>query len=94
MKDLTVYYAPSCAFSAGTVSFLLLRGADAHLVNLDEHPQARSRLEKKLSGRKLETPLLEQGETLHVAPSLSDLKGMLESWGLSPQIAPHAKVRE
>src|SRR5438270_9801081 len=98
-RELSVYYSPSCAFSLGTVSFLIGRGADFRLVNLEENPAERTRLQKRLAGRKLETPTLEAaggagfardrqrpqaaayGE-LHVAPSLSQLKKLLERWGL------------
>ena len=90
MKDLTVYYAPSCAFSVGTVGFLLLRGADFRMVNLDEHEELRAKLEKRVE--KLETPTLEVAGELHVAPSLSDLKDMLEEWGLPEEAAPHSRL--
>jgi len=92
-RELSVYYSPSCAFSMGTVSFLLGRGADFRLVNLDEDPAGRARLEKRLAGRKLETPTLEAGSDLHVAPSLSQLKKLLEAWGLPAQAAPHEKLK-
>jgi glutaredoxin len=94
MQGLTVYYSPSCAFSAGAVAFLLLRGADARLVNLDEHAAERERLEQALGGRKLETPLLEAEGELHVAPSLSELKKLLERWGLARGASPHEQLRE
>lgn len=90
MKPLTVYYAPSCAFSAGTVSFLLLRGADLRLVNLDQHEGERRRLEGRVE--KLETPTLEVDGALYVAPSLSELKDLLEAWGLPEEAAPHARL--
>jgi glutaredoxin len=93
-RELSVYYSPSCAFSMGTVSFLLGRGADFRLVNLDENPRERARLEKRLQGRKLETPTLEAGSELHVAPSLSQLKKLLEGWGLPAQAAPHQKLED
>ena len=32
MKHVAVYYSPSCAFSVGTIGFLLLRGADSDLL--------------------------------------------------------------
>lgn len=94
MKDLVVYYSPSCAFSAGTVAFLLLRGADARLVNLDEHEDDRARLTEQLAGRKLETPTLEVGGEVFVAPSLSDLKDMLATWGLPDEASPHAQIAD
>ena len=93
-RELSGYYSPSCAFSMGTVSFLIGRGADFRLVNLDEDPARRARLEKRLGGRKLETPTLEAGSDLHVAPSLSQLKKLLERWGLPAQAAPHQKLKE
>lgn len=92
MKDIVVYYAPSCAFSAGTVSFLVLRGADFTLVNLDEHEEERERLERDLDGEELETPTLEVSGELLVAPPLSDLKALLERWGLPEEAAPHARL--
>jgi hypothetical protein len=94
MRRLTVHYSPSCAFSMGTVSFLLGRGADFALVNLEENPAERARLEKRLAGRKLETPAVESGSDLHVAPSLSQLKKLLETWGLPAQAAPHQKLKD
>src|SRR5207248_752836 len=48
-RELSVYYSPSCAFSMGTVSFLVGRGADFRLVNLDEDPARRARLEKRIA---------------------------------------------
>ena len=93
MKRLTLYYSPSCAFSAATIQFLVLRGADFELVNLDEHPDQRERLDRELSDRRLETPLLDGTDGLHVAPPLSELKDLLESWKLSPRAAPHEKIR-
>jgi len=94
MRELRVYYSPSCAFSLGTVSFLLGRGADFRLVNLDENGADRARLEKRLAGRKLETHTLEAAGELHVAPSLSQLKKLLEAWGLPAQAAPHQKLKD
>src|SRR4051812_22794985 len=93
-RELSVYYSPSCAFSMGTVSFLLGRGADFRLVNLDENPSQRARLEKRLAGRKLETPTLEAASELQVAPSMSQLKKLLEAWGLPAGAAPHQKLKE
>jgi len=93
-RGLSVYYSPSCAFSMGTVSFLLGRGADFRLKNLDEDPALRTRLENRLAGRKLETPTLEAGSELHVAPSLSQLKKLLETWGLPARAAPHQKLQD
>jgi hypothetical protein len=78
----------------GTVAFLLGRGADFRLVNLDEDAAGRARLEKRLAGRKLETPTLEAGQDIHVAPSLSQLKKLLQAWGLPPQAAPHQKLKD
>lgn len=94
MKPLNLFYLPSCAFSAGTLSFLMLRGADFHVVNLDEHPDERRRLEEKLGGKKLETPTLEIEGKLHVAPSLSELKELLEQWGLPEEAAPHKELKK
>lgn len=93
MKRLTLYYSPSCAFSAGTIAFLALRGADFELVNLDEHREQRERLERELAGKKLETPVLDSTDGLHVAPPLSELKELLEAWRLPPRAAPHEKIR-
>jgi glutaredoxin len=92
MKALTVYYVPTCAFSAAAVSFLLLRGADFDLVNLDEHPYERARLEDELDGAKLETPLLAAADDLHVAPSLAELKELLVEWKLPERASPYAQL--
>lgn len=92
MKRVDIYYKPTCAFSAGTVMFMFLQGAELHLVNLDLHPEERARLEKQLAGRKLETPTLEVEGELHVAPSLSDLKKLLVQWGLPESESAHAKA--
>jgi len=78
----------------GTVSFLVGRGADFRLVNLEENGAEKARLEKRLAGRKLEMPTLEAGSKLHVAPSLSQLKKLLEAWGLPAQAAPHEKLKD
>lgn len=92
MKPVTVYYAPSCAFSAATISFLTLRGADFRAVNLDEHPDERKRLEGAVD--KLETPTLDIGGALHVAPPLSDLKHLLQRAGLPDTASPHRKLKD
>jgi glutaredoxin len=92
MQTVTVYYAPTCAFSAGTISFLVLRGADFRVLNLEEHPDERARLQEKLD-RKLETPTLDIGGRLHVAPPLSDLKKLLIEAGLPDAAAPHTKLK-
>jgi hypothetical protein len=94
MKPLTVHYVPSCAFSAGTIAFLVARGADFSLVNLDEHPDVRKRLTSRLAGKKLETPALEIDGEVHVAPQLSELKKMLASSGLPDDAAPHTKIKK
>lgn len=94
MRRLRVHYSPSCAFSAGTLSFLVSRGADAELVNLEQHPEERARLEEQLKGKKLETPTLELDGALHVAPPLSELKKLLEAWGLPKAAAPHEKLKD
>src|SRR5436853_7939744 len=87
-SDLRVYYSPSCAFSMGTVSFLVGRGADFRLVNLEENAAEKARLEKRLAGRKLETPALEAGAQLTVAPSVSPVDKPPEARGLTAQAAP------
>lgn len=94
MRTVKVYYSPSCAFSAGTVSFLLSRGADFEAVNLEQDPARREKLEQRLGGKKLETPTLEVDGQLHVAPSLSALKGLLEQWGLPEAAAPHQQLKQ
>jgi glutaredoxin len=81
MKDVVVYYSPSCAFSAGTVSFLVSQGADVRLINIDEADDERHRLKQRLGGKRLATPTLEIDGKLLVAPSLSDLKDKLEEDG-------------
>jgi glutaredoxin len=93
VQDLTVYYAPTCAFSVATLAFLASRGADWRMVNLEQRPDERARLERALEGRKLETPLLEVGGARHVAPPLSELKELLLSWGLPDEAAPHAQLK-
>jgi glutaredoxin len=94
MKTLTLYYSPSCAFSAGTIAFFVLRGADVQLVNLDEHKDDRDRLQQRLRGHKLETPTIAADDELLVAPSLSELKDLLQRWGLPSDAAPHEKIRK
>jgi hypothetical protein len=74
------------------VSFLLLRGADFSLVNLEEHAVEKARLEHALEGRKLDTPVLRAGEEWLIAPSLSDLGKKLESWRLPAETAPFRKL--
>jgi hypothetical protein len=93
MKKITVHYAPSCAFSAAAISFLALRGADFVCRNIDAAGERRRDLERELSGQKLETPTFEVDGRLHVAPSLSSLKALLEEWGLSDEQAPHTQLR-
>jgi len=93
MRPVRVYYAPSCAFSAATIAFLVSRGADFESLNLDEHEEARERLQARLRAQKLETPTLEVGAELHVAPPLSDLKQLLQRWGLPDEAAPHQKLK-
>jgi len=92
MTTLTLYYSPSCAFSAGTIAFMLLRGADFRLVNLEQHDEERARLERDLAGKKLETPLISAGDGLYVAPSLSELKRLLEAWDVPPEASPHEQL--
>jgi glutaredoxin len=95
MKSLTVFYRPSCAFSVGVVTFLFLRGADVRLVNLDLHSDEERRLDDAIGDSKLETPLLElDGGERHIAPTMSELKDLLVSWGLSDQVAPHTRLKE
>jgi glutaredoxin len=93
MKPITVYYRPSCAFSAGVASFLLLRGADFHLVNLGRHPEQEAQLRQRLGERPLETPTLEVEGELLVAPSNSELKGLLPEWGLPEGAAPYVTMK-
>ena len=93
MKPVTVLYAPSCAFSAATVSFLVLRGADARIVNVETHPDEKRRAEEAV-GRKLETPTLDIDGEWHVAPPLSELKKLLEQAGLSGEEAPHERLKK
>ena len=93
MKPVVVYYSPSCAFSAATVSFLLLRGADARLVNVEANLEEKRRAEAAVAG-KFETPTLHIAEGWHVAPSLSDLKKLLEQAGLPDEHAPHTRLKK
>ena len=96
MKKLIVHYAPDCPFSAATIAFLTLRGADFESKNLDEHPEDKARLEARAK-KKLETPTLEalgkEGPEVHVAPPLSQLKELLLKWGLGAEVAPYEQVR-
>jgi glutaredoxin len=92
MQDLTVYYAPSCAFSLATLVFLASRGADAHVVNLEQHPTHRAQLQARLGDRKLETPTLQAGSDLHIAPPLAELKKLLAHWGLPDDAAPYEQL--
>lgn len=92
MKAVTVFYVPSCAFSAASIAFLALRGADFRCVNLEEHRAERTRLQTRLGEQKLETPTFEVEGELVVAPPLADLKRMLEGWDLAPSAAPHEQL--
>lgn len=92
MKTVTLYYAPSCAFSAATIAFLTLRGADFRVVNLDEHEDVRRRLEGEVEA--LETPTLDIDGALHVAPPLSELKELLSRAGLPEAAAPHQQLED
>jgi glutaredoxin len=94
MDRLRIYYVPSCAFSSATIAFLAARGAEFEAVNLDLHPKERSRLGARLQDRKLETPTLEVSGALHVAPPLSELKKLLQRWGLPDRAAPHEKLKQ
>ena len=93
MKSIVIYVTPTCAFSAAALSFLLARGADWRVVNLDQHPDQREALQKRVKG-KLETPVFEVDGQYHVAPPLSELKTLLEQWGLSDQAAPHSQLKQ
>lgn len=94
MKRVTVYYRPSCAFSIGVVNFMFLRGADLELVNLDIHPELEKKLDERLGDEDLETPVVEAaGGKLYVAPKMSELKDLLEKWGLDDAVAPHARLK-
>lgn len=94
MKPLTVYYRPSCAFSVGAINFLLLRGAEFRVVNLNLHADEEARVDRELGDRKLETPVLEVEGRLWVAPSNSELKDRLQEWGLETVAAPYKKLKE
>ena len=88
MKALTLYYVPTCAFSAATMSFLMLRGADVQLVNLEQHPEAKETVKQVADGQ-MKTPTIEVEGEWKVAPPLTELKALLERWGLPAQAAPH-----
>ncbi len=94
MKRVTVYYVPTCAFSTGAIAFLVARGADVLLINLDQHPDVREDLTRHLQGAKLETPVFDVEGQIHVAPSLSSLKKMLAEWGLPDEAAPHDELKK
>ena len=92
MKRLTVFYVPACPFSAATIAFLTSEGAEYRVVNLDLHPDERKRLSQRVD--KVETPTLEVGDDVHVAPPLSDLKKLLKTWGLSEDAAPYRQLKD
>lgn len=92
MKALTVFYVPACPFSAATIAFLASKGAEYRVVNLDLHPDERARLSQRVE--KLETPTLEVGSDVLVAPPLSDLKKLLATWGLPEDAAPYAQLKD
>lgn len=92
MKNVTVYYTPSCAFSNAMIAFLVLRGADFRAVNVDEHPREKLRLQSEL--KTLETPTLETEGERWVAPTMSELKALLAVWGLDERAAPHDRLRD
>jgi glutaredoxin len=92
MKPLTVFYVPACPFSAATIAFLASKGAEYRVVNLDLHPEERERLSQRVE--KLETPTLEIGSDVHVAPPLAELKKMLAAWGLPDDAAPYDRLKE
>lgn len=79
MHDLTLYYSPACAASAGAMSFLLLRGHRFRLVNVDEHGDERARLGERDPAALTATPVLDIDGVLHVAPSLATLKRLLDA---------------
>lgn len=90
---LVVYVRPACPFSLGVVGFLFLRGADFRVVNLERHPDQRERVDQRLGDTKLETPILEhESGALHVAPGLSQLSDLLESWGVPLASSPYAAL--
>ena len=88
MKALTVYYVPTCADSAAVVSYLFLRGADARLVNLEQHPDSTDAVKRAADGQ-VRTPMLEVEGEWHAEPTLPELKQLLERWGLPTEAAPH-----
>jgi glutaredoxin len=92
MKTLTVFYVPACPFSAATIAFLASKGAEYQVVNLDLHPEERERLSQRVE--KLETPTLEIGSDVHVAPPLSELKKMLAAWGLPDDAARYQQLQQ
>ena len=93
MEPVTVYSSPSCAFSAATISFLALRGADARLVNVEANPEEKRRAAAAVDG-KFETPTLRIGDAWHKAPPLSELKELLLEAGLSDDRAPHTRLKK
>jgi glutaredoxin len=90
MKNLVVYFAPSCAFSAGTIAYLVGRGAEFRAVNLELDDQ-RTELEAELGDRTLETPILRADGELLVAPSLAELERRLLAVDLPAAAAPREK---
>lgn len=88
MKALTLYYVPTCADSAATVSYLFLRGADVRLVNLEQHPEAVEAV-KRAAGGDQATPTLEVEGEWFVTPAHTELQDLLVQWGLPVSAAPH-----
>lgn len=81
IQPITVYYRAWCPFSAGTLSFLFLRGADVHLVNIEQHPETHEEI-KRHAGGNLVSPTLRYGDGWHAEPSMQELDRLLRKWGL------------
>lgn len=80
-QPITVYYRAWCPYSAGTLSFLFLRGADVQLVNIEQHPEVHGEIQQHAGGN-LVSPTLRFGDEWHAEPSMDQLHELLRKWGL------------
>jgi glutaredoxin len=80
-QPITMYYRAWCPYSAGTLSFLFLRGADVQLVNLEQHPETHEEIKRHANGN-LVSPTLRFGDEWHAEPSMHELHALLRTWGL------------
>jgi glutaredoxin len=81
MQPITMYYRAWCPFSAATLSFLFLRGADVQLVNIEQHPETHDEIRRHAGGNVV-SPTLRWGDEWHAEPPLAELHELLRRWGL------------